>query len=257
MELHSAILVILLIAEYVVGDEKIVIPSFNKLKSFYPGHKHYGGHFSHRKIKEMIGITEPRLLHDTSALRLSYSLNKVGGDHSLGTKMIQLSTAGKDSVSGRSGLQYIYNPIAFGPYFADKYGYPNVSILHQTDPIATKKRFYGKQGILEIITYTKNGNRPRGHIVLWDCDHIHEEKDWISKHHLITVEFWQSPDSSCTEGKRKQKVLDTDMKPVPFGVSRVDTVRYLNAKMQQQKLQTIHKNGKIYKTITYGNDILQ
>jgi hypothetical protein len=68
-----------------------------------------------------------------------------------------------------------------------------VSILHQTDPIATKKRFYGKQGILEIITYTKKGNRPKGHIVLWDCDHIYQAKDWISKHHLITVEFWQSP----------------------------------------------------------------
>jgi hypothetical protein len=30
----------------------------------------------------MIGITEKRLLHDTSALRLSYTLNKIGGKHS-------------------------------------------------------------------------------------------------------------------------------------------------------------------------------
>lgn len=172
---------------------QILIPEFQKLQTFYPGHKHFGGRFSHHKLKEMIGITETSLLHDTSALRLSYSLNKIGGKHSLGTDLIQLSKTGHDSVSGKTGLQYIYNPIAFGPYLADKYGYPNVSILHQTDPIATKKRFYGKQGILEIITYTKKGNRPKGHIVLWDCDHIYQAKDWISKHHLITVEFWQSP----------------------------------------------------------------
>ena len=172
---------------------QILIPEFQKLQTFYPGHKHFGGRFSHHKLKEMIGITEKRLLHDTSALRLSYSLNKIGGKHSLGSELIQLSKTGHDSVSGKTGLQYIYNPIAFGPYLADKYGYPNVSILHQTDPIATKKRFYGKQGILEIITYTKKGNRPKGHIVLWDCDHIYQAKDWITKHHLITVEFWQSP----------------------------------------------------------------
>ena len=172
---------------------QIIIPEFQKLQTFYPGHKHFGGRFSHHKLKEMIGITEKRLLHDTSALRLSYSLNKIGGKHSLGSELIQLSKTGHDSFSGKTGLQYIYNPIAFGPYLADKYGYPNVSILHQTDPIATKKRFYGKQGILEIITYTKRGNRPKGHIVLWDCDHIYQAKDWITKHHLITVEFWQSP----------------------------------------------------------------
>jgi hypothetical protein len=87
-----------------------------------------------------------------SALRLSYSLNKIGGKHSLGSELIQLSKTGHDSVSGKTGLQYIYNPIAFGPYLADKYGYPNVSVLHQTDPIATKNDFMENDFISRIPT---------------------------------------------------------------------------------------------------------
>lgn len=142
----------------------------------------------------MIGVqNEKSLLHDTSALRLSYSLNKIGGEHSLGRELIRLSKYGKDSVTGKNGLQYIYHPIAYGPYLADKYGYPNISVLHQIDPIATKNKFYGKQGILQVITYTRKGNRPKGHIALWDCDRMYHAKDWITKHTLITVEFWQSP----------------------------------------------------------------
>jgi hypothetical protein len=34
---------------------------------------------------------------------------------------------------------------------------------------------------------------PVGHVALWDCDHFHETKDWISGHSLITAEFWESP----------------------------------------------------------------
>lgn len=141
----------------------------------------------------MIGCKRDLLLHDTSALRLSYAFNKVGNEHSLGRSIIHLSRKGVDSVTGRDGLQYLYHPIAYGPYLADKYGYPTISKLHQSDPISTKQNFWGKQGILRVITYRKIKNLPVGHVALWDCDHFHETKDWISGHSLITVEFWEAP----------------------------------------------------------------
>ena len=97
-------------------------------------------------------------------------------------------------MAGKDGLQYLYHPIAYGPFLADKYGYPSISKLHQQDPISTKKNFWGRQGILRVITYTKhNSNLPKGHVALWDCNHFHQSKDWIAGHTLITVEFWESP----------------------------------------------------------------
>lgn len=174
------------------------LPSFMKMKANYPGYKHWGGHYYNNKLVDMIGCERNLLLHDTSALRLSYSFNKVGGVHSLGKNLIHLSRNGIDSVTGRDGLQYIYHPIAYGPFLADKYGYPSITKLHQLDPISTKKNFWGKQGILRVITYRKIKNLPVGHVALWDCDHFHETKDWISGHSLITVEFWESPDSNCS-----------------------------------------------------------
>lgn len=141
----------------------------------------------------MIGCQSEKLLHDSSALRLSYALNKIGEPHSLGTSLIRLSKFGEDSVVGRNGLQYIYHPIAYGPFLADKYGYPSISKLHQKDPIHTKKNFWGKQGILRVITYTQHSNLPVGHVALWDCNKFFQSKDWIAMHSLITVEFWESP----------------------------------------------------------------
>ena len=176
----------------------IPLPSFAKMRDNYPGYKHAGGRYYNNKLINMIGCKRDLLLHDTSALRLSYSFNKVGGEHSLGKDLIHLSRNGIDSVSGKDGHQYIYHPIAYGPFLADKYGYPSISKLHQLDPISTRKTFWGKQGILRIITYRKIKNLPVGHVALWDCDHFHETKDWISGHSLITAEFWESPDSNCS-----------------------------------------------------------
>ncbi|BFZ02276.1 hypothetical protein BsWGS_05315 [Bradybaena similaris] len=176
----------------------IQIPLFAELQAHYPGYAHYGGALSTHQLIDAIGCNTSMLLQDTSALRLSVSLNKIGGVHSLGKELIRLSKYGRDSVSGRDELQYIYHPIAYGPYLADKYGYPNVSKLHELDPVDTKKNFWGKQGILRVITYTHKKNMPRGHVALWDCNHFHQAKDWIAGHSLITVEFWQSPDSDCS-----------------------------------------------------------
>ena len=100
------------------------------------------------------------LLHDTSALRMSYTLNRIGYQHSLGSEPIKLSKYGTDSVQGRHGDQHIFHPLAFGPYLADKYGYPNVSKLHLFDPVKTKEIFRNKQGIMRVITYTQRDNEP-------------------------------------------------------------------------------------------------
>lgn len=189
---------ILLIVVSTVSMETIQLPLFSQLKKYYPGYKHHGGRYHNNHLIWLIGCDRKQLLKDTSALRLSYSLNKIEGKHSLGKELIRLSKYGKDSVTGRDGLQYIYHPIAYGPYLADKYGYPSVSKLHQLYPKDTKKKFWGKQGILRVITYTKHSNLPKGHVALWDCNHFHQSKDWIAKHSLITVEFWESPDSNCT-----------------------------------------------------------
>ncbi|XP_052269732.1 uncharacterized protein LOC127871095 isoform X2 [Dreissena polymorpha] len=192
-------LVLLLVSS--VCAEKIPLPNFQDLRSNYPGYKHHGGVYSKPELLGHLALhnASDLLINDTSALRLSYSLNHIGGVHSLGTELIRLSKFGHDSVQGQNKMQYIYLPIAFGPYLADKYGYPNISKLHMTDPSQTKHSFWGQQGILRVITYTEHGSRPKGHVALWDCNHFHQSKDWIAEHNLLTVEFWASPDSACKE----------------------------------------------------------
>ena len=82
------------------------------------------------------------------------AFNKISGLHSLGKDLIRLSKFGRDSVSGKDGLQYLYHPIAYGPYLADKYGYPNVSKLHQFDPQETKKVGSNEdEGYIDMILY--------------------------------------------------------------------------------------------------------
>ena len=177
---------------------QVPLPEFRDLIAYYPGYFHHGGQYRNHHLLHLTGISETTnlLLHDTSALRISYTFNKIGGVHSLGTELIRLSKYGRDSVQGQDDLQYIFLPISFGPYLADKYGYPNISKLHALDPVQTKHYFWGKQGILRVITYTLHGNRPKGHVALWDCDHFHQSKDWIAKNTLLTVEFWESPGNS-------------------------------------------------------------
>ena len=133
------------------------------------------------------------LLHDTSALRLSYTLNRIGYQHSLGAEPIHLSKYGTDSIKGAHGDQFIFHPLAFGPYLADKYGYPNVSKLHIFDPVKIKENFKNKQGIMRVITYTQRDNEPKGHVALWDCNGFYKARDFMSGHTLLSVEFWESP----------------------------------------------------------------
>lgn len=198
--LQSYLVLLFLFGVVAFGDPgKTSLPLFAQLKGKYPGYLHHGGNYRNHELLHMLGVKRNTtlLLHDTSALRLSYALNKIGGEHSLGTSMIHLSKYGQDSLAGRDGLQLIFLPISFGPYLADKYGFPNVSKLHEQDPLLTKHTFWKKQGILRVITYTKSSNQPKGHVALWDCTRFHQSKDWIAGHSLLTVEFWESPDSNC------------------------------------------------------------
>lgn len=199
--MKTSMMVLLTLTITLINAEKIPLPRFEDLRAHYPGYFHHGGTYRNHELLHMIGVKQDNnlLLHDTSALRLSYSLNKIGGAHSLGQEMIRLSRFGHDSVEGSNQLQYIFLPISFGPYLADKYGYPNISKLHQEDPVQTKHTFWGKQGILRVITYTIHGNQPKGHVALWDCYHFHQSRDIIAEHKLLTVEFWESPDSSCSQ----------------------------------------------------------
>ncbi|GAB1604965.1 uncharacterized protein LOC115223700 [Argonauta hians] len=218
------------------------LPQFQSLKKFYPGYKQYGGKFNKAQLLMLMGCEEScksKVLHDSSALRLSYALNKVGGAHSLGKTLIRLSTHGEDSVSGTNNDQYLFHPIAFGPYLADKYGYPNVSTLHVTDAIQTMKKFYGKQGILRIITYTKQQNLPKGHVALWDCTHFHQSKNWLVHHDLFTLEFWESPDSSCKPNEDfKWQHYYEKADPSDIGAKYSKTLRH--------KLHNKHKGSQRY-----------
>ena len=164
------------------------------MKRHYPGYHHFGGLYRNHDIIRLLQIQDSTelLLHDTSALRFSYTLNRIGDQHSLGSTAIRLSKYGTDSVKGKLGLQYIFHPLAFGPYLADKYGYPNVSKLHLFDPVKTKENFRNKQGLMRVITYTQRDNQPKGHIALWDCNGFHQARDFISGHTLLSVEFWES-----------------------------------------------------------------
>ena len=101
------------------------LPNFQDLIRNYPGYYHHGGPYRNHPLIQLIGMdpteAEPLLLrHDTSALRLSVALNRIGGVHSLGKQLIRLSKFGHDSVAGADGLEYLFHPIAYGPYLADK-----------------------------------------------------------------------------------------------------------------------------------------
>lgn len=225
-----------------VSTTKASLPEFQSLKKFYPGYKHNGGKYNNRHLINIIGcnkICQKSLLHDTTALRLSHALNKVGGIHSLGKTLIRLSKYGQDSVSGSNHIQYIYHPIAYGPYLADKYGYPTVSKMHATDPIHMMKKFFGKQGILQIITYAKADNKPIGHVALWDCTHFHQSKNWIAGHELITVEFWESPDSKCPQvDAMKLESYYSSNDPSDIGKEKAKNLRH--------KAHNKHKGSRRY-----------
>lgn len=201
--LQSVLLSSICLAVY---SKTIALPPFSEMKKHYLGFHSSGGLYHRHDIMRLLQIQDNNdlLSHDTSALRLSYTLNRIGNQHSLGSEVIRLSKYGTDSIKGRYGLQYIFHPLAFGPYLADKYGYPTVTKLHLFDPVKTKESFRNKQGIMRVITYRQEDNEPKGHVALWDCNGFFKARDFISGHTLLSVEFWESPDTNCSH-------LDTDL----------------------------------------------
>ncbi len=172
------------------------VPKFSQLKLLYPGYYGNGeGQYRDREIVHLIGANAtnqlPRHIHNTSPLRLSYALNRYGGRHSIGSDPVYLSKRGRDSVTGYDGQEYIFRNTAFGPFLAAKYGNPFLIKPDKLQHTWTTMPFVGVQGILRLVSYHRD--HAGGHIALWDCDHFFQSHDWTEEHHLISLEFWESP----------------------------------------------------------------
>jgi len=175
---------------------QIELPSWKALAANYPGYKHHGGDYNNIDIYALIGQAPlPELKkEDTSALRLSIALNKLGGAHRLGTDEFHITrNHDKDSVRGRDGQQYLFRTIAYGPLLAMKYKSPE---LYQPKPMEREHvldNLQGRRGIVRMVTFHQELKKADARILLWDCDSFYESRDWVHIHHLISVEFWPLP----------------------------------------------------------------
>lgn len=131
---------------------------------------------------------------DTTALRLSVSLNRLGGAHRLGTDEIHINkNYDTDSVRGQDGQQYIYRPLAYGPFLAMKYKSPELIRVNEFNPEKTLDSIKGRQGIIRFVTFRNHERHADARILLWDCDRLYDSRDMSHMHHLISVEFWELP----------------------------------------------------------------
>ena len=104
-----------------------------------------------------------------------------------------LSKKGRDSITGKDGMEYIFKNIAVGPFLAAKYGNPEYVKLDKSRDQSSDvmSGFRHRQGIVRLVNY--NHHHPAGHVGLWDCDHFVESRDWTHDTQLIGVEFWETP----------------------------------------------------------------
>ena len=171
---------------------QIQMPPLADLKKFYPGYLHYGGSYHNKLVYKMIGGNPRTHTKNTSPMRLSYALNRLGGKHSIGKTEIHLTHQGRDSFRGADGKQYIHHTVAFGPYLATKYGQPStvrpIGKLH--DHSVIMRPFEGKQGVVRLVNFNKK--HAGGHVALWDCNGFYKTPDWTKLPYLIAVEFWQT-----------------------------------------------------------------
>ena len=141
-----------------------------------------GGHFSSH-------------MHNTAPLRLSWTLNRCGGQHAIGRTRVSLSKHGNDSYAGKDEQEYIFRNTAYGPFLAARYGNPLVARSALKDNGQTDRPsmadFQRKQGIVRLVSY--RGSHAGGHVGLWDCDHFVKSRDWTTESHIIAVEFWEAP----------------------------------------------------------------
>lgn len=180
---------------------QLKLPTWKQLSTSYPGYKHKGqGKYTNLELFLRLGKAPlpDEDKEDTSALRLSFALNKLGGSHRLGTDEIHISkTFDNDSVKGKDGQQYIYRTMAFGPFLAMKYKSPELIRTDPLDPDLPKRTLKGKRGIVRFVAFYNKNKHADARIALWDCDHVFEARNLGKMHHLISVEFWELPDSSC------------------------------------------------------------
>ena len=171
------------------------LPKFNQLLLMYPGYYHYNGTYRDNQVVTLVTGNETyevEGMDNTASLRLSWAFNRYGGRHALGEDPIYLSRAGRDSIAGTDHQQYIFRNTAFGPFLAAKYGNP--SELYKRSPHGTGvslDQFRDKQGIMRLVSYKHD--HPDGHIGLWNCNHFFQSRDWTHEHHMIAVEFWETP----------------------------------------------------------------
>lgn len=163
----------------------------------YPGYKHHNlGKYTNLDIYALIGSAPPhnQRHEDTTALRLSLALNKLGGQHRLGTDEIHISKNYKtDSLRGRDGLQYIFRTTAYGPFLAMKYKSPELIRINLTEPDRTYDSIMGRRGIIRFVTFHNGARHADARILLWDCDRPYQSRDFGHMHHLISIEFWDLP----------------------------------------------------------------
>lgn len=200
-------------------------PKFSQLRILYPGYPEYGGHFHHEKLMRFVlgqdavddvtghptssvhtvddGLRSAR--HHSAAVRLSYTLNRYGGRHAIGTVPVQLThhpSSPVDSFTGVEGQQYIFRNEAFGPFLAARYGNPEVvwTAAGDVDNVDNRKlsssqsspmtAFVGRQGIVRVVSFRHRSEN--GHVALWDCNRFHQSRDWSIEDHVISIEFWES-----------------------------------------------------------------
>ena len=170
------------------------LPKFSQLKLLYPGYYLFDGSYRDNQLITMVGGNHTnalRSVHNTSPLRLSWTLNRYGGRHAIGEDPVDTSDKGLASVEGGDGQQYIYRNVAFGPFLALKYGEPLVARPQKRDVAMAMETFRGRQGIIQYLSY--GHHHTGGHIGLWDCDHIHEARDWTHLTHIISIQLWETP----------------------------------------------------------------
>lgn len=162
----------------------------------YPGYRKYGGLYSKHEIYTLIGASppSPALSNcDTSALRLSITLNRLDSQHKLGTAEILISKTHSDSITGSDSLQYIYTSTSYGPFLARKYRSPEIYFTKTADfdPHAVLRNIDGRQGIIRIVTFHRKDKTSDARIMLWDRHTFHQAGDLSRMHHIISIEFWE------------------------------------------------------------------
>jgi len=173
---------------------QVELPKFSQLKLLYPGYYLHGGSYRDNQIITMVGGNHSHALssvHNTSPLRLSWTLNRYGGRHAIGHEPVDTSDKGIASTSGSDGQEYIYRSVAFGPFLALKYGEPLAVRPPRHDVTAAMETFHGKQGIIQFLSY--GHQHTGGHVGLWDCDHLFQAKDWTAVQHIISIQLWETP----------------------------------------------------------------